>query len=141
MPMQVKQEGTMWQTPIKGDFLKRSLNQYQYQYPTPASVSRQFLCCCKLSLLPSKFTVVGYSANQCPKKVSRQLEQYWRTCSIGVKSDSGVKSDANTLYWSKKDEKFPPHPPSTDLCQQIVSDLLILLQRYLKRVVVLFVGN
>jgi len=36
--MQVQQEGTMWQTPIKGDFLKRSLNQYQYQYPTPASV-------------------------------------------------------------------------------------------------------
>src|SRR5882762_8227296 len=35
MPMQVQQEGTMWQTPIKGDFLKRSLNQYQY--PTPAS--------------------------------------------------------------------------------------------------------
>jgi hypothetical protein len=45
-------------------------------------------------------------------------------------------------YWSKKDEKFPPNPPSTDLCQQIVSDfVLILLQRYLKRVVVLFVGN
>src|ERR1700676_4569521 len=40
MPMQVKQEGTMWQTSIKGDFLKRSLNQYPYQYPTPASVSR-----------------------------------------------------------------------------------------------------
>jgi len=23
---------------------------------------------------------------------------------------------------SKKDEKFPPNPPSTDLCQQIVSN-------------------
>jgi hypothetical protein len=58
----------------------------------------KFVCCHKLSLLPSKFTVVGHSANQYPKKVSRQLKQYWRTCSIGVKSDSGVKSDANTLY-------------------------------------------
>src|ERR1700691_6191245 len=29
---------------------------------------------------------------------------------------------AHKHYWSKKDEKFPPNPPSTDLCQQIVSD-------------------
>src|ERR1700729_2088135 len=29
---------------------------------------------------------------------------------------------AHKHYWSKKDENFPPHPPSTDLCQQIVSD-------------------
>ena len=29
---------------------------------------------------------------------------------------------AHKHYWSKKYEKFPPNPPSTDLCQQIVSD-------------------
>ena len=46
------------------------------------------------------------------------------------------RKNVHKHYWSKKD------PPSTDLCPQIVSDfLLILIQRYLKRVVVLFVGN
>jgi hypothetical protein len=25
-------------------------------------------------------------------------------------------------YWSKKDEKFPPAPPSAKLCQNIISE-------------------
>ena len=29
---------------------------------------------------------------------------------------------AHKSYWSKKDAEFPPNPPSTDLCQKIVSD-------------------
>ena len=32
------------------------------------------------------------------------------------------RKNVHIHYWSKKDEKFPPNPPSTDLCQQIVSD-------------------
>jgi len=32
------------------------------------------------------------------------------------------RKNVHKHYWSKKDEKFPPNPPSTDLCQQIVSD-------------------
>jgi len=35
-----KGDEAMWQFSRKGDLLKRSLNQYQYQYLTPASVSR-----------------------------------------------------------------------------------------------------
>ena len=52
------------------------------------------------------------------------------------------KKSSQKYYWSKKDAQFPPNPPSTDLGQQIVSGfVLILLQRYLKRLVVPFVGN
>ena len=36
-----KGDEAMWQDSRKGDLLKRSLNKYQYQYPTPASVSRR----------------------------------------------------------------------------------------------------
>src|SRR5882724_31156 len=32
------------------------------------------------------------------------------------------KKSAHKHYWSKKAVKFPPEPPSTDLCQKIVSD-------------------
>src|SRR5882762_1447486 len=32
------------------------------------------------------------------------------------------RKSAHKSYWSKKDVKFPPNPPSTDLCQKIVSD-------------------
>jgi hypothetical protein len=32
------------------------------------------------------------------------------------------RKNVHKHYWSKKDEKFPPNPPSTDLCQKIVSD-------------------
>src|ERR1700730_10435005 len=32
------------------------------------------------------------------------------------------KKSSQKYYWSKKDVKFPPNPPSTDLGQQIVSD-------------------
>jgi len=41
-------------------------------------------------------------------------------------------------YWSKKNVKFPPDPPSIKLCQVSV---LTLLQRCLRKPVVLFVGN
>ena len=32
------------------------------------------------------------------------------------------RRSAHKSYWSKRDAKFPPDPPSTDLCQKIVSD-------------------
>ena len=32
------------------------------------------------------------------------------------------RKSAHKYYWSKKDVKFPPDPPSTDLCQKIVSE-------------------
>ena len=32
------------------------------------------------------------------------------------------RKSAHKYYWSKKDIKFPPDPPSTELCQKIVSD-------------------
>jgi len=35
--------------------------------------------------------------------------------------ESHKKSSCNH-YWSKKDVKFPPSPPSADLCQKIISD-------------------
>ena len=37
-----KGDEAIWQNSRKGDLLKRSLNQYQYQYPTPASVSHLY---------------------------------------------------------------------------------------------------
>jgi len=37
-------------------------------------------------------------------------------------SQTSNKKSAHKYYWSKKDVKFPPDPPSTDLCQKIVSD-------------------
>ena len=32
------------------------------------------------------------------------------------------RKSAHKSYWSKKDVEFPPDPPSTDLCQKIVSE-------------------
>ena len=32
------------------------------------------------------------------------------------------RKSAHKSYWAKKDVEFPPDPPSTDLCQKIVSD-------------------
>jgi hypothetical protein len=32
------------------------------------------------------------------------------------------KKSSQKHYWSKKDVKFPPNPPSAELCQNIVSD-------------------
>ena len=32
------------------------------------------------------------------------------------------RKSAHKYYWSKKDVKFPPDPPSTELCQKIVSE-------------------
>ena len=32
------------------------------------------------------------------------------------------KKSSKKHYWSKKDVKFPPAPPSTELCQNIISD-------------------
>ena len=40
--------------------------------------------------------------------------------SLNIKSL--IKSHSQKHYWSKKDVKFPPNPPSADLCQKIVSD-------------------
>jgi hypothetical protein len=40
------------------------------------------------------------------------------------KSESRVSlKKSQKHYWSKKDMKFPPAPPSAELCQNIVSDL------------------
>src|SRR5258705_11468674 len=38
------------------------------------------------------------------------------------KSQASNKKSTHKYYWSKKDVKFPPDPPSTYLCQKIVSD-------------------
>jgi hypothetical protein len=35
------------------------------------------------------------------------------------------KKSSQKQYWSKKDIRFPPNPPSSDLCQQIVSDFCV----------------
>jgi hypothetical protein len=52
------------------------------------------------------------------------------------------RKSAHKHYWSKKDVKFPPDPPSTDLCQKIVSDFVLTpLQKCLKKLVVQFVEN
>jgi hypothetical protein len=40
--------------------------------------------------------------------------------SLNIKSL--IKSQGTKHYWSKKDVKFPPAPPSAELCQNIVSD-------------------
>ena len=35
------------------------------------------------------------------------------------------RKSAHKHYWSKNNVKFPPDPPSTDLCQKIVSDFCV----------------
>jgi hypothetical protein len=52
------------------------------------------------------------------------------------------KKSSQKHYWAQKDVKFPPPPPSAELCQNIISYfVLILLQMHWKKLVVQFVEN
>jgi hypothetical protein len=60
--------------------------------------------------------------------------------SLNIKSP--IKSQRKKYSLSKKDVKFPPSPPSAELCQNIVSDFYAdTSPGYVKKLVVLFVGN
>src|ERR1700733_9487947 len=56
------------------------------------------------------------------QKNKEKHAKYKKQCAEKSEYQESNRKYAHKHYWSKKDEKFPPHPPSTDLCQQIVSD-------------------
>ena len=43
-------------------------------------------------------------------------------CNSNIEYQGSYKNSSQKHYWSNKDVKFPPAPPSAELCQNIVSD-------------------
>src|ERR1700676_4223538 len=62
------------------------------------------------------------SNSQCQKTWYQNHKEKCAEYNMQPKSQASNKKSAHKYYWSKKDVKFPPDPPSTYLCQKIVSD-------------------
>jgi hypothetical protein len=62
------------------------------------------------------------SNSQCQKTWYQNHKEKCAEDNMQPEYQASNKKSAHRYYWSKKDIKIPPDPPSTELCQKIVAD-------------------
>jgi hypothetical protein len=62
------------------------------------------------------------SNSQCQKTWYQNHKEKCAEDNMQPEYQASNRKSAHKYYWSKKDIKFPPDPPSTELCQKIVSN-------------------
>ena len=71
---------------------------------------------------PFKITSNAERSNTWYQKNKEKRADYNKRCYPTSEYQESNKKLSHKHYWSKKDGKFPPAPPSAKLCQKIVSD-------------------